>query len=67
MRIKQAHLDRTENGDIVGKYYDFVYYFTGVKINTLLLKDEEIIKHPKFKGISAFESWCMRYYAEHDV
>ena len=67
MRIKHAHLERKESGDVYGIYVDFRYCFIGEENNTLTLKGEVITKHPRFKGIGQFEGWCMRYYAEHDV
>ena len=75
MRQPQAHLDRKENGDVYGvlklgfkknaKEYSFC--FIGESANTLTFDGEVIEKHPKFKNITQFESWCRKYTAEHDL
>ena len=75
MRIPQAHLDRRENGDIYcylkcGFTKDakrFEYCFIGEQSNTLTFDGKKIEKHPVFKNISQFESWCNRYKAENDI
>lgn len=74
-RTPRAHLDRNKNGDIYGVLKCgfrkdspcFRYCFIGKETNTLTYKDVLIQKHPKFKNISQFESWCNRYMAETDI
>lgn len=71
-RMKRAHLERKENGDIIAEYTPdkhkrFEYIFIGESKDTLTLNGQIINKHPKFKHIFAFEGWCMRYSAEHDT
>lgn len=75
MRTPHAHLDRKENGDIVGVYKlgfsknaaRFEYCFIGANVGLLSYEGEEIHRHPRFKNISAFEGWCMKYCAEHEL
>lgn len=75
MRTPRAHLERKENGDVyavlkLGFKKDspkFQYCFIGANVGTLTFKENIIIKHPKFKGIDAFEGWCMKYCAEHEI
>jgi len=69
-RMKHAQLDRKENGDVVGLWKPnnttiYEYVFIGESVGKLTLNGETISKHPRFKNISSFESWCMRYSAEH--
>ena len=75
MRQTHAHLDRKENGDIYATFkLDFTknasrfeYCFIGASVGILTYDSKEIAKHPKFKGIDAFEAWCRKYCAEHDL
>ena len=75
MRTPHAHLDRKENGDIYAIFkFDFTknasrfeYCFTGAKAGILTYDGKEISKHPKFRNIGAFEAWCRKYCAEHDL
>lgn len=75
MRQTQAHLERKENGDVYGflklgfkkDAKEYNYCFIGESANTLTFDGEVIDKHPKFKNISQFESWCRKYTAEHDL
>lgn len=74
-RQTRAHLERKENGDIYGVYKlsfkkdarRFEYCFIGESIGTLNFEGKVIEKHPKFKNISQFENWCMKYTAENDL
>ena len=71
----RAHLDRKENGDIYAVYKlgftkdvpRFEYCFIGGQAGVLTYEGKVIERHPKFKGIDAFEGWCMKYVAEHDL
>lgn len=75
MRTTHAHLERKENGDIYGVLklgfrkdaQSYEYCFLGEDANTLTFDGKVIEKHPKFKNISHFEGWCLRYTAEHDI
>lgn len=75
MRTPRAHLDRKENGDVYAVYKlnfsknapRFEYCFIGEQAGVLTYEGKEIEKHPKFKGIDAFEGWCMKYVAENDL
>lgn len=80
MRQTHAHLDRKENGDVyaifkLGFTKDssrFEYCFIGSRFNILTYHNSKgrvalIGKHPKFKGVDTFESWCSKYCAEHDL
>lgn len=75
MRKPHAHLSRKENGDIYAVYKlgfsknasRFEYCFIGEYFNVLTYNGNVIGKHPEFKGIDAFERWCDRYAAEHDL
>lgn len=75
MRTPHAHLDRKENGDIYGVLkcgftkdaQRFEYCFIDANIGVLSYDGKVINKHPKFKGIDAFEVWCRKYCAEHDL
>lgn len=75
MRTTHAHLDRKENGDIYAIFkLDFTknasrfeYCFIGASAGVLAYDGKEISKHPKFRNINAFEGWCRRYCAEHDL
>lgn len=72
MRTTHAHLERKDNGDVyaifkLGFTKDasrFEYCFIGSNIGVLVYDGKEIVKHPKFKGIDAFEGWCRKYCAE---
>lgn len=74
-RSPRAHLERTENGEIFGVYRlgfsseakRFKYCFIGTRAGVLTFDGREITRHPRFKNISQFEGWCMRYTAEHDL
>lgn len=74
-RHTRAHLERKENGDICGVYklsfkkdaQRYEYCFIGENAGILTFDEKVIEKHPKFKNISQFEDWCMRYHAEHDI
>lgn len=71
MKTPQAHL-RQENGEIIA-FLPFSFAKDSEEItynfqkNELICKGREIVKHPKFKSIAPFESWCRRYIAEHDI
>lgn len=75
MRTTHAHLDRKENGDVFAVFKlgftkdasRFEYCFIGASAGILTYDGKEIAKHPKFKGIDAFEGWCRKYCAEHDL
>lgn len=75
MRLPHAHLDRKESGEVysvlkLGFKKDspmFKYCFIGSNTGTLTYKESIIAEHPKFKGLDAFERWCTRYVAEHEV
>lgn len=75
MRLPHAHLDRKESGDVYGVLKlgfkkdspMFRYCFIGSNTGTLTYKESIIAKHPKFKGLDAFERWCTRYVAEHEI
>ena len=75
LRQPHAHLDKKENGDIVGVLKmsfkkdapKFEYCFMGENLNTLTYEACVIERHPKFKNIEQFENWCLRYKAEHDI
>ena len=75
MRTTRAHLDRKENGDVYAVYKlgftkdssRFEYCFIGANVGVLAYDGKVINKHPKFKGIDAFEGWCRMYCAEHDL
>ena len=75
MRTPHAHLERTENGDIYAVYKlgfsnnapRFVFCFIGNEAGVLRYNEKVITRHPNFKSISKFESWCMKYTAEHDL
>ena len=74
-RQPRPHLERKENGDIYGVLklsfkkdaQRFEYCFLGENENTLTFEGNVIDKHPRFKNISKFEGWCLRYLAEHDI
>ena len=74
MRVTHAHLERKENGDIYGVFKlgftkdasRFEYCFIGENVGVLSYDGKVINKHPKFKGIDAFEGWCRKYCVEHD-
>ncbi len=75
MRTTHAHLDRKENGDVYAVFKlnfkkdapRFEYCFIGANAGVLAYDSKVINKHPKFKGIDAFEGWCRKYCAEHDL
>lgn len=75
MRTPHAHLDRKDNGDIYAVYKlgfsknasRFEYCFIGAEVRTLTFDGNVIEAHPKFKNIDAFEGWCRKYLAEHDL
>ena len=75
MRTLHAHLDRKENGDVYAVFklgfsknaLRFEYCFIGSNAGVLTYDGKVINKHPKFKGIDAFEGWCRKYCAEHDL
>jgi hypothetical protein len=75
MRTTHAHLDRKENGDIYAIFkLDFTkdasrfeYCFIGANVGVLAYDGKVIDKHPKFRNIGAFEAWCRKYCAEHDL
>jgi len=75
MRTTHAHLDRKENGDVYAVFKlgfnkdasRFEYCFIGENVGILTYDGKEIANHPKFKGIDAFEGWCRKYCAEHDL
>ena len=75
MRTTHAHLDRKENGDVyaifkLGFTKDasrFEYCFIGKDKDVLTFEGKVINKHPKFKGVDAFEGWCRKYCAENDL
>ena len=74
-RHPRAHLERKDNGDIYGVLkLSFKkdaerceYCFIGEHVGMLTIKGNTIENHPKFKNIDQFESWCLRYIAEHDI
>lgn len=74
-RQTHAHLERKENGEIFAVLKmnfakdapRFEYCFIGGNEGELTFNGVVIDKHPKFKGVEAFEGWCLRYYAEHDI
>lgn len=75
MRTPHAHLERKDNGDVYAVYklgfkadsIGYEYCFIGEQFNTLTYEGRVIAKHPRFKNISQFEGWCMKYTAEHDL
>ena len=75
MRTPQAHLDRRENGDVYAVYKlgfskdakRFEYCFIGEHEGVLTYEGKVIDKHPKFKGVDAFQRWCGKYCAEHEL
>ena len=75
MRTTHAHLERKENGDVYGVFKlgfnkdasRFEYCFIGANVGVLTYDGKTINKHPKFKGIEAFEGWCRKYCAEHEL
>lgn len=75
MRTPHAHLDRKENGDVYAVFKlgfkkdasRFEYCFIGESMGVLTFDGTEIVKHPTFKNIDAFEGWCRKYCAEHDL
>ena len=75
MRTPRAHLDRKENGDIYAVYKlgfskeakRFEYCFIGEHEGVLTYEGKVIDKHPKFKSVDAFQGWCGKYCAEHDL
>lgn len=75
MRTTHAHLERKDNGDVYAVFKlgfaknasRFEYCFIGTGSGILTYDDKEISKHPKFKGVDAFEGWCRKYCAEHDL
>ena len=75
MRQTKAHLDCRENGDVYALLKlnfkkdapKYEYCFIGENAGILTFEGSIIEKHPKFKNIDAFESWCRRYTAEHDL
>lgn len=74
-RQTHAHLERKENGEIFAVLKmnfakdapRFEYCFIGGNEGELTFNGMVINKHPKFKSVEAFEGWCLRYYAEHDI
>ncbi len=75
MRVTRAHLDRKENGDIYAVWKTdfskdaprFEFCFIGEQAGVLTYEGNVIERHPKFRGIDAFEGWCRKYSAEHDL
>ena len=75
MRQPQAHLDRRDNGDVYAILKlnfkkdapKYEYCFIGENAGTLSFNGTIIEQHPHFKNINAFESWCRKYTAEHDL
>lgn len=75
MRQPQAHLDRRDNGDVYAILKlnfkkdapKYEYCFIGEKAGILFFNGTIIEQHPHFKNINAFESWCRKYTAEHDL
>ena len=75
MRTTHAHLDRKENGDVYAVFKlnfkkdasCFEYCFIGASAGILTYDGKVINKHPKFKNIDAFEAWCRKCCAEHDL
>ena len=75
MRTTHAHLETKENGDVYAVFKlgfskdssRFEYCFIGASVGILTYDGNTINEHPKFIGIAAFESWCRRYCAEHEL
>lgn len=75
MRTTHAHLETKENGDVYAVFKlafkkdasRFEYCFIGASVGILTYDGKVIPKHPKFRNIGAFEAWCRKYCAEHEL
>jgi hypothetical protein len=75
MRQTRAHLERKENGDIYAVFKlgftkdasRFEYCFIGACAGLMTYDGKEIAMRHKFRNVDAFEGWCRKYCAEHDL